>query len=494
MKIKSLGSYYQRQIAVIEDLAQRPSLWQAEAATLLPKLAQNYKRSDSDELLGTLSDAQRLDYIAATGLENDPAFKTAVASLPFSGWKDFTAPPVPHNLHKALADKLYNAKPGVNDHVSMRLGDGARIMGPILVNKCLHDKVPFVIYFVNPDFHATLLNHATPEGVQKLGQNFISMADNANKSIIARSGMPDHKPVAAQPDKVRVYNNETAPHFHKTSTGEMFYTLTAIPTRKDAEIDGIEYNDYIKLFFEMCDQPWHEVSKAQSALIKEFNAASNVRITNDDGTDVSMELVDHDGEHFTFCNSLIAKNVPGSEIFSAPRRDSVNGTVVAKGRFYQGGLIENLTMEFKNGELVSYHAEQGEETFRRAVTIDDGARYIGELGIGTNPHLKRHVTNGLLVEKIGGSFHLALGRPYSYTEYGGEPVKVDNGGKSDLHWDVTTMLHGKGGCIYLDNRKVMENGQWLDAQYDVLNRGWEALPRKERPTYWKNYFDKPKGP
>ncbi len=494
MKIKSLGSYYQRQITVIEELAQRHSLWQAEAAALLPKLAQNYKRSESDDLLSTLSDAQRLDYIVATALENDPAFKTAVASLPLSGWKDFTAPSVPYNLHKSLAEKLYNAKPAVNDHVSMRLGDGARVMGPVLVNKCLHDKVPFVIYFINTDFHATLLNHAAPEGVKSLGQNFIEMTDSANKSIIARSGMPNSKPIAAQPDKARIYDQETAPHFRKASTGELFYTLTVVPTRKDAEIDGIEYNDYIKLFFEMCDQPWHEVSKAQSALIKEFNAASKVRITNDDGTDVSMELIDHDGEHFTFCNSLIAKNVPGSEIFSAPRRDSVNGKVVAKGRFYQGGLIENLTMEFKNGELVKYHAEQGEDTFKRAVTMDEGARYIGELGIGTNPHLKRHVTNGLLVEKIGGSFHLALGRPYSYTEYCGEQVKVDNGGKSDLHWDVTTMLHGKGGCIYLDDRKIMDNGQWIDAQYDVLNRGWEALPRKERPAYWKDYYNKPKAP
>lgn len=495
MKIKSLSPYYERQIEAVTALAGRNSLWQDEALALLPRLTQAYKRSESDALLTTLSDAQRLDYIVQTGLENNPAFKAAVADMPLSGWKDFSAPPVALKLHQSLADKLYNAKPGVNDRVSMRLGDGSRLMGPMLVNKCLRDKVPFVIYFVNPDFHALLLNHASPEGVKALGQDFLRMTDGANKSIIARSGMPSHKPVTPQRDKAQIYDKETAPHFLKASTGEMFYTLTAIPTQKDAEIDGIAYDDYIKLFFEMCDQPWNEVSKAQSALIQEFNAASKVRITNDDGTDVSMELIDHDGKHFTFCNSLIAKNVPGSEIFSAPRRDSVNGIVVAKGRFHQAGaLIENLTMEFKNGELVRYHADQGLEAFTRVVTMDDGARFVGELGIGTNPHLKRHVTNGLLVEKIGGSFHLALGRPYSYTEYCGEPVKVDNGGKSDLHWDITTMLHGKGGCIYLDGRKVMENGQWIGSQYDVLNRGWEALPRKERPAYWKDYFNKPTGP
>lgn len=131
------------------------------------------------------------------------------------------------------------------------------------------------------------------------------------------------------------------------------------------------------------------------------------------------------------------------------------------------------------------------ESFERSIGVDDGARFVGELGIGTNPHLKRHVVNGLLVEKIGGSFHIALGRPYSYTSYEGVPVKVDNGGKSSLHWDITTMLHGKDGCIELDGRKVMENGQWIDPKYDVLNRGWESVPVEQRPDYWQDYYSKP---
>ena len=117
---------------------------------------------------------------------------------------------------------------------------------------------------------------------------------------------------------------------------------------------------------------------------------------------------------------------------------------------------------------------------------DEGARWTGELGIGTNPHLKKHVANGLLVEKIGGSFHMALGHPYTYTEYGGEPVKVDNGNKSDLHWDLTTMLHGKDGCIYLDGRAVMKDGRWLDDKYAVLNDGWNAVDKEKRPAYWQS--------
>ena len=492
MKINKLGPYYQHVTASIEALANGTSLWQEEAAALLPRLALNYKRSDADALLSTLSAAQRLHNIAVAGVQDDAAFKSAVEKLPLQGWKDFTAPAVETGLYKSLAAKLYNAKPGVGDMVEIDLQDGSRVMGPMIINHCLRDKVPFVITFTEPDFQRTLFNHASAQGAENLAQDYLLMIKDITKSIAARSGMSDRAPVPLTNTNSALFAKLQEPHKKKFSTGELFYTLTRIPTRKDAEIDNIPYDDYIKLFFEMCDQPWDQVSKAQVALIKEFNNASNVRITNDDGTDVRMSLVDHDGSHFTFCNSLIAKNVPGSEIFSAPRLDSVNGKVVAKGRFFQGGLIENLTMEFEHGKLVKYHAEQGQKFFENAIGVDEGARYVGELGIGTNPHLKQHVTNGLLVEKIGGSFHLALGRPYSYTEYGGEAVKVNNGGQSQLHWDVTTMLHGKNGCIYLDDRKVMDNGQWVDPQYDVLNRGWEALPKKDRPLYWKNYFDKPK--
>ncbi|QQG37058.1 MAG: aminopeptidase [Micavibrio aeruginosavorus] len=495
MKIKNLGPYYVTQIAHIAALAKRPGLWQEEATALLPHLKRSYKRSESDELLQTLSRAQRLEQIIVAGLENQPEFKYHLEEIESRGWADFTAPPVPIKLHESIANKLYNAKRGSGDRVLLRLGDGSRLLAPFLVNRCLKDSIPFVAHFVEPDFHALLINHTNDEGAVRLGQAFTRMTDGINKTSVARAGQPDRIRVYAHPDRERLYDNETASFYRKASTGALFYTLTAIPTRKDAQIDGIPYDDYIKLFFEMCDQPWDAITKAQEELIKEFNAASHVRITNDDGTDVSMSLVDHDGSHFTFCNSVIAKNVPGSEIFSAPRRDSVNGIVVANGKFtHDRGVIENLTMTFKDGELVDYKADRGIEAFRRAVTMDEGARYIGELGIGTNPHLKRHVMNGLLVEKIGGSFHLALGRPYSYKEYGGRPVKVDNGGQSDLHWDITTLLHGKGGCIYLDDRKIMDNGVWISKKYDVLNRGWESIPRDKRPDYWKDYYNKPKGP
>jgi len=438
-----------------------------------------------DTMLNELHLKQRQDRICAAGLKNDAAFQAALAQENPPLWKDFRAPPVSIELQHSLAEKLYNAEKG--DTALINLGDGSRHIGPWLVEKCRKEGIPFVVQFSDANFMNLALNHASDEGVRNLAANFLALTAPVTTIITARSGMQEHD-VPVDPQKDLLYRRETKPYGDRLRSGDLFYTLTVIPTPVDAQIDHFAYDDYIKLFFEMCDQPWNHISTAQKALIGEFNTARTVRITNDDGTDVSMELVDNDGLHFTFCNSLIAKNVPGSEIFSAPRRDSVNGTVVAKGRFeHNHNLIEDLTMEFKDGKLVSYSAAKNVAAFERAIAADSGAKYVGELGIGTNPHLNKHVANGLLVEKIGGSFHLALGASYSYTSYEGEPVKVNNGNQSALHWDITTMLRGRGGKIYLDDRLVMDNGLWLDPRYKVLNEGWKAIPKNVRPEYWKNY-------
>jgi aminopeptidase len=482
----------QSQLDHIRTLEAPGSLWQKEAAAFLARAAQ--PAASTDDLMQLLHEAQRLSRIAAAGLAANAQFRQQADAYKLPMWKDYGTPPASSDLQESLAKKLYNVDPKKDRVALLRLGDGAREIGRWLADKCLADGIGFIAEFSDPDFSAFLLNNADEAGVKALAAAYVAQMQPVSKIIACRPGLPEKQVALAQPAKAQLYARGTKPFGDRVTSGDLFYTLTEIPTKRDAQVDGIPYNDYVTLFFEMCDQPWKEVGKAQQELIKEFNAASTVRITNDDGTDISMSLVDDDGGHFTFCNSLIAKNVPGSEIFSAPRRGSVEGKVVAKGRFSHspGKIIENLTMEFEKGRLVRYSADSGLEHFEEEIGVDDGARFVGELGIGTNPHLDKHVTNGLFVEKIGGSFHLALGQAYTYTEYGGVPVKVDNGNKSALHWDITTMLKGKNGKIFLDGRQIMDNGQWLDAKYDVLNRGWEALPRDRRPDYWKDYHARKK--
>lgn len=494
MKLTNLHPVYQDKIDYLRGKINKPSLWQADAAKLLIKI--DTRDFTTDELLGYLHDLKRVEQIFRAGLENNKEFRDEFETCGLKHWRGYDAPPVSDTLQKSLANKLYNID-SPDDVAGITIGDGSRKIGAWLVERCIAERHYCIPQIEDSRFGKLVQKHADEAGIRALAATYLDDDKTITKSIASRGGTPDGVEIVPKTENRQLYSLLTRPAGERRSSGEVHFTLTEIPIRKDAEIDGMDYDDYIKLFFEMCDQPWGKeahptinIDTAHRALIKEFNKASKIRITNNDGTDVTMDLIDEHGENMTFANSIIARNVPGSEIFSAPRIDSLNGKIVAKGKFITrfDEIVEDLTLIFKDGVLVDYDASAGKENFEKVINTDEGAKRVGELGIGTNPHLKRHVANGLLVEKIGGSFHLALGAAYTMKKYMDEPVHVDNGNKSAIHWDITTMLYGKEGKIYLDDRLVMDDGMWLDTdKYDVLNRGWAAIPKDERPEYWRDY-------
>jgi aminopeptidase len=112
--------------------------------------------------------------------------------------------------------------------------------------------------------------------------------------------------------------------------------------------------------------------------------------------------------------------------------------------------VVGIALEFKDGQVVSARADDGEAYLLSMLDLDPGARRLGELGIGLNQGINRFTGSILYDEKIGGTVHLALGQ--SYPETGGT-------NRSALHWDLIVDLR-QGGRVSTDGRVVMENGQW----------------------------------
>ena len=106
----------------------------------------------------------------------------------------------------------------------------------------------------------------------------------------------------------------------------------------------------------------------------------------------------------------------------------------------------------KNGKVVDASAKKGEEFLIAMLDQDPGARVLGEIAIGTNYDVTRYSKNTLFDEKIGGTFHAAVGSSYPET-----------GGKNDsaLHWDMVCDLR-TGGKIFVDGKLISENGRFLD--------------------------------
>jgi aminopeptidase len=184
---------------------------------------------------------------------------------------------------------------------------------------------------------------------------------------------------------------------------------------------------------------WAELSTRQEALVERLRKAREIRIEAD-GTDLRMSV-----EGRTWVNSDGRRNMPSGEVFTGPHEDSAEGTVrftVPSNR--QGVEVSGVELTFSAGRVVEARAAIGERHLSSALETDTGARFLGELGIGTNPGIDRATGSTLLDEKIAGTVHLALGR--SYPETGGRNV-------SALHWDLICDLRS-GGLVTADGEEI----------------------------------------
>jgi len=198
------------------------------------------------------------------------------------------------------------------------------------------------------------------------------------------------------------------------------------------------------------DQPdpvrsWGGLRTFQAKLIERLKSARDVRIEAD-GTDLTLRVAGR-----TWVNSDGKRNMPSGEVFTGPHENSANGRIRFTVRSAPEGVdVDGVELEFADGEVVGARADTGEEYLQRALETDGGAKFLGELGIGTNFGIDRPTGTILFDEKIGGTVHLALGR--SYPETGGKNA-------SALHWDLICDLRA-GGRLTADGDVLMLDGRF----------------------------------
>jgi aminopeptidase len=192
---------------------------------------------------------------------------------------------------------------------------------------------------------------------------------------------------------------------------------------------------------------WSEKFAEQDRLIGRLEEAREIRIVGPE-TDLTLSV-----EGRTFVNAAGRRNMPCGEVFTGPVETSANGTVYfGVPAAVAGREISGARLRFEAGKVVDASAEKGEEYLMSLLDADAGARYLGELGIGTNYGILQASANVLFDEKLGGTVHLAIGRSYAET-----------GGKNDssVHTDLVCDLRDGGG-LYADGELIQENGRFLE--------------------------------
>jgi len=214
---------------------------------------------------------------------------------------------------------------------------------------------------------------------------------------------------------------------------------------QEAEMPLREFEDFV---FNSCLIDWNEVSKKLQILKQEVDVTDKVEIVSPD-THLEFSIKGR--------NSAAAagdKNMPDGELFTSVVEDSIKGDIrfdipAISSTYFN--IIEDITLTFDRGEVQKAKAVKNQAFLEKMIETDEGARRIGEFGIGLNYGITRSVKNTLFDEKIGGTIHLALGKGYKETLSRNE---------SAIHLDLIKDLR-KDGEVYFDGKLVMKNGKWL---------------------------------
>jgi aminopeptidase len=190
---------------------------------------------------------------------------------------------------------------------------------------------------------------------------------------------------------------------------------------------------------------WQKIHVNQQRMIDWLKGKKTVQIRGANA-DLSLSI-----EGRNFINSDGNQNMPSGEIYTSPIENSANGWVYFTfPAIYNGREVEGVRLEFKDGKVVNATAKKNEEFLHAMLDTDEGARYLGELGIGTNFGIDRFTGSILYDEKIGGTFHLAVGN--GFLEAGGKNL-------SSIHWDLICDMR-EDGEILVDGEAFFKNGKF----------------------------------
>ena len=274
------------------------------------------------------------------------------------------------------------------------------------------------------------------------------IAIRGGQNSFENSSVPAEKMALAQKHMRPVHNQRVC----KTK-----WCVLRWPTPAMAQGAGMSTEAFEDFYFRCCLADYQQLRVAMDKLAERMMRTDRVRITGP-GTDLTfsikgMPAIPCAGEY----------NIPDGEVFTAPIKDSVNGTIhYTAPTLFQGIPFDGIRLTFKDGKIVEAHCNGNEAALLKILDSDAGARYIGEFALGLNPHILRPMRDILFDEKIAGSFHLTPGQAYD---------EAPNGNHSSVHWDLVCIQRPEygGGEIWFDDTLIRKDGRFLDPKLAIFN-------------------------
>jgi aminopeptidase len=245
----------------------------------------------------------------------------------------------------------------------------------------------------------------------------------------------------------------TEAQMRRGAEGKFKWVTTLYPTdayAQDAGMSLMEYEDFVfNAVHANEDDPiayWKGTAAGQQKAI-DFLADKDIVTLRGPNVDLSLSIKGR-----KFMNSIGIYNMPDGEIYTGPVEDSLNGWVkFTYPAIYGGVAVEGAELVFNRGRVEQAKAEKNEAYLIKMLESDEGSRRVGEFAIGTNFDINKFTGNILFDEKIGGTFHMALGAGYPET---------GSKNKSAIHWDMICDLRTDSE-IHADGVLFYRNGEFV---------------------------------
>lgn len=235
------------------------------------------------------------------------------------------------------------------------------------------------------------------------------------------------------------------------------WVLLNYPSLLDSYKAKMTSTEFMEFALRVMTVNYKSMSELIKPLKKLMDKTDKVRIVSP-GTDITFSIK---GMGSIPCVGEM--NIPDGELYSAPVKNSVNGTITYNTPSpYQGRVYNHVSLEFKDGKIINATCDDDNEKLNEIFNTDEGARYVGEFSLGFNPEILYPMGDILYDEKILGSIHFTPGQAYK---------DCYNGNDSGIHWDMVLIQRKDygGGEIYFDDVLIRKDGIFVLEELKPLN-------------------------
>lgn len=360
--------------------------------------------------------------------------------------------------YQALADTLlrYSCELGAGDRLLVEAIDVPHAMTNALVATAAEIGAHPVVLLKSLPVQRALLRAATPEQMDLYAAGESAMMQQADAYVALRGNDNVSELSDVPPEKMALYETRWWKPVHLEHRMRTRWVVTRWPSPSMAQLAERSTEAFEAFYFKVTTLDYARMSRAMDPLKELMERTDGVRLVAP-GTDLRFSIreipaVKCDGK----------RNIPDGEVYTAPVRDSVEGTIrYNTPSLYRGVTHEDVAFRFEKGAIVEASSSQ-QEALDAVLGSDEGARRIGEFAIGFNPHISEPMNDILFDEKIAGSIHFTPGQAYA---------EADNGNRSTVHWDLVLRMDPKqgGGELWFDDVLVRKDGRFVLPELEGLN-------------------------